>query len=130
MISFGWIILYISSYGDYSSGPSRGLDGVSSYGVWKGVWIHGEVNSFPVIHYCMVRCFGSNCSLWVFWFYRYRRPQFYEYLVRKEKGLSEGVNVIWLRSSKETDEFLRSVGGKIHGEIMEISQEEKDAAVL
>ena len=93
------------------------------------MWRHGKVNSFPVIHCCMVPTPESDCSLWVFWFYRYRQPEFYEDLVGKKKGSLEGVNVVWLRWPKETDEFVRRLGLPVSGEVKELGQPEKEAAI-
>ena len=49
---------------------------------------------------------GADESLWVFWFYWYRRPVFYRYLVGKEKGSLEGINVIWFRWPSKTQAWL------------------------
>jgi hypothetical protein len=48
-------------------------------------------------------------SLYVIWFYRVRRPRYYQTLVGKKKGKFEAVNVLWVRSARERDELLDSV---------------------
>jgi hypothetical protein len=45
-------------------------------------------------------------SLWVFFFYRKRRPVFYEELVGKKKGQLEGVSVIRFQWLSETASWL------------------------
>lgn len=55
---------------------------------------------------------GSNCSLWVIWFYWKRRPVFHEMLVGKDKAWREGVNVIWFRWPSDTEIWMKKVGLK------------------
>lgn len=47
-------------------------------------------------------------SLWVIWFYRFRRPRYYQTLVGKKNGEFEA-KVVWLRSVRERDELLDTV---------------------
>lgn len=51
----------------------------------------------------------TNGSLWVFWFYRYRRPMFYRDLAGKEKGKLEGANVIWFQWPGKTQAWLEAL---------------------
>jgi len=50
--------------------------------------------------------FTIDSSLWVFWFYWYRRPAFYEELVGKRKGELEGINIIWFQWPSKTRQWL------------------------
>lgn len=47
-----------------------------------------------------------DSSLWVFWFYWYRRPVFHQDLVGKYKGKLDGINVIWFQWPGKTQAWL------------------------
>jgi hypothetical protein len=68
-------------------------------------------------------------SLSVFWFYRNQRPVFHEKLVGKEKGQLEGVNVIWFRWPRETDEWLKMLS-LVREEPEMVDPWQKDVALL
>jgi hypothetical protein len=68
-------------------------------------------------------------SLWVFWFYWYRRPVFYEKLVRKEKGQMESVNVIWFQWPRETNEWLKMLSLLVRKESDMIHPHQKEVAL-
>jgi hypothetical protein len=113
-------------FGD-SFGGQYGEYGLAlSCGGWKAVLRPGGNNSYPEIRCCRtpqpsfcpflwewadVRC------LWAIWFFRARRPRFYEHLVAKKKGIVEGVNVVWLRSAREADEWLDSLKSAVNQKV-------------
>ena len=51
----------------------------------------------------------ANASLWVFWFYRYRRPVYYQDLILKKKGRFEATNVIWFTRPGRTKDWLEEM---------------------
>jgi hypothetical protein len=51
----------------------------------------------------------ANESLWVFWFYWYRRPSFHEDLIEKKKNQLEGTNVIWFKWPSKTQKWLEAM---------------------
>jgi hypothetical protein len=52
-------------------------------------------------------------SLGVIWFYRVRKPEFYNDLIGKgEKGPYEGKNIIWLQAPRQANELLKDLTTK------------------
>ena len=49
---------------------------------------------------------ANNTSLWVFWFYRHRRPVFFDDLVGKQKGRYDGTNIIWSQWPGQVRQWL------------------------
>jgi len=80
-----------------------GMDGCVE--TWRGQFFSRD--SLLFIPYFI----KTDGSLWVFLFYRYRRPTFYRDLVGKEKEKLEGVNVIWFQWPGHTQLWLAELKG-------------------
>jgi len=110
-ISFGLITPFSSSSGGCSSGQSNAFIAVKSCGIRKDVSRLGEINFFPGILSCSFLPYidETDSSLWVFWFYRYRRPIFCRDLIGKEKGRLEGTNIICFQWPGQTQAWLEAL---------------------
>jgi hypothetical protein len=51
----------------------------------------------------------NNDSLWVIWFYRFRRPVFYEEFIGKKKGRFEGKNILWLQQPNQAENLIKTL---------------------